>query len=80
MCNNPINVALHQTLNNLATDSDIKVCKFDKGKVIAILNTKDYYNKPNCLINDNSKFQEVDQNTKIHPIYKKRKVYFLLFK
>ena len=40
MCNNPRNVALHQTLNNLATDSDIKVCKFDKGNGAAILDTE----------------------------------------
>ena len=72
-CYNQKNVALHQTLNNLAIDSDVKVCKFDKGKVVAILDTKDYYDKLNCIISDNSKFHKVDQNTKIHSIIRKKK-------
>ena len=54
----PKKVALHQTLSNLAIDSDIKVCKFDKGKGVAILDTKDYYDKLNCIINGNSKFMK----------------------
>ena len=41
-CNNPRNIALHQTLSNLAIDSGIKVCKCDKGNGVAILDTKDY--------------------------------------
>ena len=45
MCNNPRKVALHQTLSNRAIDSDIKVCKLDKKKGVAILHTKDYYDK-----------------------------------
>ena len=68
MCNNPRNVAFHQTLSNLAIDSDIKVCKFDKEKGVAILDTKNYYDKLNCIIRNNSKSYEINQNTKIHPI------------
>ena len=73
MCNSPRNVALHQALSNLAIDSDIKVCKFDKGKGVAILDVKDYYDKVNCIVNGNSKFHEVDQNTKTHPIIRREK-------
>ena len=43
MCrpNNPRNLALHQTLSNLAIDSDIQVCKFDKEQGAALSDTKD---------------------------------------
>ena len=74
MCNNPRNVALHQTLNNLAIDSDIKVGKFDKGKSVTILDTKDRYVKLNCIISDNFKFHEVDQNTKIRSFIRKKSI------
>ena len=77
-CYNPKIVALHKTLNNLAIDSDVKVCKFDKGKVVAILDTKDYYDKLNCIISDNSKFHEVDQNTKIHSIIRKKSPFLII--
>ena len=32
LCSNRSNVELHQTLKNLADDTSIKICKFDKGR------------------------------------------------
>ena len=72
-------VALHQTLSNLAIDSDIKVSKFDKEKGVAILDTKDYYGKLNCIISNNFKFHKVDKNTKIHPITDASRLTFICF-
>ena len=67
------NVALHQTLKNLAIANDIliKICKFDKGRGVSILNTNDYFEKLDSIINDHSKSQEVVQTKKDHPIIKK---------
>ena len=32
LCSNPKNSSFHQTLKQLSDDSNIKICKFDKGK------------------------------------------------
>jgi len=42
----------------LARDSTIKICKFDKGNGIAILKTKDYFEKLDKIVEDQSKFLE----------------------
>ena len=65
------NVALHQTLKNLADDTSIMICKFDKGHGVSILNINDYFEKLDSIINDHSKFREVVQIKKDHPIIKK---------
>ena len=40
-------------------------------KDVSILNTNDYFEKSDSMINDHSKFREVVQTTKDHPIIKK---------
>ena len=72
LCSNRKNVALHQTLKDPADDTLIKICKFDKGRGISILNTDDYFEKLDSIINDHSKFREVVQTEKNHPIIKKK--------
>ena len=62
---------LHNTLKNLANDKTIKICKFDKGKGTAILNSSDYHSKLDSIVCDQSKFVQVDQNTKVRPIISK---------
>ena len=71
ICAHPKNTALNNTLKKLGDNSRIKVCKFDKEKGVVILDSHDYYAKLNCIINDSSKFHEINQDTKVHPIIKK---------
>ena len=73
ICAHPKNVDLHNTLKKLGDNSRIKVCKFDKRKGVVILDSHDYYAKLDCIINDSSKFHEINQDTKVHPIIKKEK-------
>jgi len=51
-CNKRPNQAIHRTLKNLTKDSTIKVCRFDKGNSVAILNTDDYFNKLDAIVSD----------------------------
>ena len=49
----------------------IKVCKFDKGNRVAILESENYYAKLDKIVNDKTKFLEIRQDTDIHPIIQK---------
>ena len=73
ICAHPKNAALHNTLKILGNNSRIKVCKFDKGKWVVILDSHDYYAKLDCIISDSSKFHEINQDTKVYPIINKEK-------
>ena len=68
VCSTRTNKALHQTLENLAKDTTIKICKFDKGNGVAILDTNDYNAKLDAIIGDKSKFKEVLCNSNKHPL------------
>ena len=50
----------------------IKVCKFDKGNEVAILESKDYYAKLDKIVYDKKKFIIIKQDTDIHPIIQKK--------
>ena len=68
-CSERANQSIHQTLRSLARNADIKLCKFDKGSGLAILEAKDYFLKLDKIIEDRSKFVEVKwQDDTIHPI------------
>ena len=71
LCSNRRNLALYQTLKDLADDTLLKICKFDKGRGVSILNTNGYFEKLDSIIKYHSKFQEVVQTEKDHPIIKK---------
>ena len=74
ICDSKRNKRKHFVLKRLAADKSIRVCKFDKGTGICILNTSDYINKLDCIVNDTSKFQKVQINKKKpsdHPVVKK---------
>ena len=71
LCSYQRNVALHLTLKDLADDTSIKICKFEKGRGVSILNTIDYFEKLNSIINDHSKFRKVVQTEKDYSIIKK---------
>ena len=68
LCGNRSNQALHQSLKSLAKDESIKVCKFDKGRGVLILNSNDYYSKLDSIISDSTKFTEIPETAKTYPI------------
>ena len=69
VCGSRTNQNFHKTLINLKKDQSIKVCAFDKGNGIVIMNSKDYFDKLDKIIYDTSKFQEITINTNLsHPV------------
>ena len=68
LCSDRRNMALHCTLYSLSKDLEIKVCKFDKGRVVVLLDSDDYYSKLDYIVNDQSKFHQICVNTKVHPV------------
>ena len=72
VCNVHINRTFHATVNRLARDDGIKICKYDKGVGLVVLDTYDYFDKLDVIINDTAKFQKVKikENEK-HPLTKK---------
>ena len=71
VCKSEKNVLTHKTLRKLALEKNIKICKFDKGNGVVILNSKDYFEKLDKIVLDTSKFKEIDLSTGNHPILKK---------
>ena len=68
-CSERTNQSLHRTLQSLAKNTDIKVCKFDKGNGLGILEAEDYFLKLDKIIKDGSKFIEVKlQDDTLHII------------
>ena len=60
---------MHKTLSDLRSDESIKVCSFDKGNGVVILNSSDYYKKLDAIISDKSKFEVIAENdSNDHPI------------
>ena len=74
LCSNRQNQFLHKTLRALSFNKEIKVCKYDKGNGVVVLNCIDYFNKLDTIVLDRDKFQEiaVDQN-ELHPIIRNEK-------
>ena len=68
MCCSRTNRSLHNSLKSLSTNNNIKVCRFDKGNGVVLLNTIDYYDKLDSIINDQTKFTEIPFAEKQHPI------------
>ena len=59
ICSKRVNQSLHNTLYKLSKDPNIRVCKYDKGNGIAVMNTEDYFGKLDEIVNDKSKFVEL---------------------
>ena len=70
-CASKRNQFLHRTLQSLSNNTDIKVCKLDKGRGVAILNSDDYYAKLDNILADKSKFIKINTEQEIHPIIAK---------
>ena len=58
ICSTKMNQYFHKTLSLLSRDKTIKVCKFDKGTGVVIMNSSDYVSKLNKIVLDKSKFEE----------------------
>ena len=77
-CASKRNQFLHRTLQSLSNNTDIKVCKWDKGCGVAILNSADYYAKLDNIPADKSKFIKINTEQEIYPIIAKKKFNSLL--
>ena len=62
VCNTKRNKFLHRTLRQLSNNDDIKICKMDKGVGVVILDTPEYYQKLDAIINDDDRFELLDYN------------------
>ena len=69
ICSKRTNRSLHNTLIKLSQDPAIKICRYDKGNGLAILDASDYNTKLNSIISDKKKFLEIeyDSNKMQHP-------------
>ena len=76
VCSTRSNQRFHESLSSLANDEHIKVCKFDKGTGVCVLNSIDYFAKLDIIINDKSKFEEVvsKRSNAKHPVLKRQEV------
>ena len=69
LCSNKQNQLLHKTIRSLNRNKNIKICRYDKGNGVVILNSADYYNKLDTIILDKDKFEEITVDvTKQHPV------------
>ena len=59
-CRSRYNKALHNCLSKLSRNQTIKICQFDKGNGVAILNSKCYFKKLDSIVNDSTKFKEIN--------------------
>ena len=76
VCSSRSNQHFHETVSGLSNDKDIKVCKFDKGTGVCVLNSRDYFSKLDVIIDDSSKFETVVSkraNAK-HPVLKRQEM------
>ena len=73
VCSSNQNSMYHKTLSDLAKDESIKLCSYDKGNGLVILNSTDYYQKLDVIVKDETKFTEVPvKKGKTHPIISKQ--------
>jgi len=84
VCSSKKNQMLHRTLRNLSKEKSIRVCSYDKGTGVVVMDSVDYYNKLNSTLDDVSKFVKinVDHSTpKCHPVVvRQRKVKYYIKK
>ena len=72
MCRKKHNVDVHKILLDLKNDTSIKLCKFDKGNGVLIINDYDYYAKHYDLILNTKQFTEITiSDGKIHILISK---------
>ena len=52
--------ALHSTLRALARDKSVKICSYDKGTGLVVMDSDDYFAKLDLIVNDTSKFKKLN--------------------
>ena len=64
------NKTLHKTLSALSSNKSIKLCPYDKGNGIVIIDSSNYVSKVNQLLQDEQKFLKLESPSSInkHPI------------
>ena len=60
LCSTRVNRAFHATINRLQKDDTIKICKYDKGVGLVVLDTDEYYTKLDVIVNDTTKFKKLE--------------------
>ena len=66
------NQFLRRTFRSLSRNSDIKICKFDKGLGVGVLNSENYYAKLDLIASDTAKFVKIPiKENEIHTVIKK---------
>ena len=68
LCSSYRNWPLHKPLKNFANDNTIKICKFNEVKRHRNSCSSDYYLKLDFIVCDQSRFVQVNQNTKVHSV------------
>ena len=76
ICATKKNVYMHRTLRNLASDKRVKICSYDKGTGLVVMDSCVYYEKLSEILQDDSKFQKIDvdhSKPSSHPIVVKQR-------
>ena len=69
VCSNKQNQAFHRTIQALSKNEDIKICRYDKGNGVVVLDKGDYFKKLDKIILDKEKFEEIPCDiNEVHPI------------
>ena len=83
VCNEDKNKRVHDVLRKLANRKDIRICAFDKGNGLVLINTDEYKSKMYEILNDKDKFEQVEVDSEIckHPtVTEENRVYRFLYK
>ena len=71
VCSSKKNQIFHRTLRNLSRDKSIRICSYDKGTGVVVMDSVDYYNKLSDILKADSKFKKIDvdhSKPKLHPV------------
>ena len=67
-CRSRYNRALHNCLSKLSQNQTIKICQFDKGNGVAVLNSDYYFKKSDSIVYDPTKFKKINFNPDNNPL------------
>ena len=77
VCSSRVNRSFHETISHLSNDKDLVVCQFDKGNGVCLMNSGEYIDKLDTIINDEDKFVEITPSKRKnarHPIIRRQEV------
>ena len=71
LCSTRQNQLFHKTVRGLLRNESIKVCRYDKGNGVVVLNNSDYFEKLDTIVLDEEKFQKIAVDVDLeHPVIK----------